>query len=488
MKKLLFLSLLTLACASDYSKVIKATEDDYYNRNYDSAIPRIRALYEDAAGKDKLLFLMEAGMIFHSKGDYETSNKVFKEAEGIAENIKVSLTKSGLSFLLSDNESNYVGEDFERVMIKFYIAYNYLVLGDLENAKIYFRRLDFDLKEMKFMAANYRQNNAARLLDAYVSERLGRYNDARVQYRNMEQLIGQSSLLAGDRYFLALKEGDDRDKQKYSQGESKIQAYDRSMRAVSPTTNNLTEVVIIHEAGKSAIKMSRGKLINDEYLSVALRGAIEATMRNGGSISASASAGGRGMSVPRGSGGGAALAAVISALAIAENPIPIYKERDPAGSKPKKYYVNGVDIGSAEIMNDYSDTAIHNFNDNYQAIITKNLSSLAVKMVAAAIASEALSKAIEGSRGNKKGDDLVSGLISLAAGAAAGITIAQTIAPDLRCWRTIPSTFQIKRIFLAPGEYNFKVDLAGGGVHNAPSKIMVEEGKPLFIPIRSYTN
>lgn len=487
MKKLILFSLLTLACASDYSKIIKATEDDYYSRNYDAAIPRIRALYEDASGKDKLLFLMEAGMIFHSKGDYETSNKVFKQAEGIADNIKVSLTKSGISFLLSDNESNYTGEDFERVMIKFYIAYNYLVLGDLENAKIYFRRLDFELKEMKFLSADYRQNNAARLLDAYVSERLGRFNDARVQYKNMEQLIGSSTLLAGDRYHLALKEGDARDQQKYSQGKSQIQAFDKSMHAVSPSSENLTEVVIIHEAGKSAIKMSRGKLINDEYLSVALRGAIEATMRNGGSISGAAVSGGRSVSVPRGSGGGAAMAAIISALAVAENPIPIYKERDPSGSKPKRYYINGVDVGSSEVLNDFSDTAIHNFNDNYQMIITKNLTSIAVKMIAAAIASEALSKAIEGSRG-KKGDDLVTGLISLAAGAATGIAISQTIAPDLRCWRTIPSTFQIKRIFLAPGEYNFKVDLAGGGVHNAPSKIIVEEGKPLFVPIRSYTN
>lgn len=181
---------------------------------------------------------MEAGMIFHTKGDYVTSNKVFKEAEDIADNIKVSMTRSGLSFILSDNESNYTGEDFERVMIKFYIANNYLLQGDTNNAKIYFRRLDFELKEMRFLAAEYRQNNAARLIDAYVSESLGRYNDARVQYKNMEQLIGKSQNLIADRYLLAAKEGDSGDKSKYGAGRSSLQAYNSSMQRTSPETKN----------------------------------------------------------------------------------------------------------------------------------------------------------------------------------------------------------------------------------------------------------
>lgn len=256
-KTILFLSLFILGCASDYNKIIQATESAYYGQNYDSAIPKIRELYEGSSNKDKLLFLMEAGMIFHTKGDYVTSNKVFKEAEDLADNIKVSMTRSGLSFVLSDNESNYTGEDFERVMIKFYIANNYLLQGDTNNAKIYFRRLDFELKEMRFLAPDYRQNNAARLIDAYVSEKLGRYNDARVQYKNMEQLIGKSQNLVADRYLLAVREGDSGDQAKYAAGRSSLQAYNSSMQRTSPENEKLSEVIIIHEAGKSAIKMSR---------------------------------------------------------------------------------------------------------------------------------------------------------------------------------------------------------------------------------------
>ncbi|TGN20935.1 hypothetical protein EHS15_01270 [Leptospira idonii] len=462
------MSLLLLGCASDYNKIIEATETAYYRQDYNSAIPSIRALYEDSASKDRLLFLMEAGMIFHSKGDYETANKVFKEAEDISENIRTSITKEGLAFLLSDNESNYTGEDFERVMIKYYIASNYLMLGDLENAKIYFRRLDFELKEMRFTTAQYRQNNAARLIDAYVSEKLGRYNDSRVQYKNMEQLIANSPTVMSDRYVLAVKEGDSRDQGKYAKGAGFVQAYNRSMQRTDVKSDNLSEVVIIHEAGKSAIKESRGKLLEDEYFALALRGAIEIAIRT--------------------EGAGASVSGVLATLSTAENPIPIYKERDPSGSRKRHFYINDVDVGTAEIMNNYSETAIKNFNDNYKALITKNLTSLAVKIVAAVIASEAAAKAIESSMGRKEKDDLVSSLVRMAAGAAAGLATAQTIGPDLRCWRTIPSNFQVKRIFLAPGEYSFAMESDSNTISNAPSSITVEEGKSLYLSIRSYSN
>ncbi|TGK85933.1 hypothetical protein EHQ23_15060 [Leptospira bourretii] len=466
-KTILFLSLFILGCASDYNKIIQATESAYYGQNYDSAIPKIRELYEGSSNKDKLLFLMEAGMIFHTKGDYVTSNKVFKEAEDLADNIKVSMTRSGLSFVLSDNESNYTGEDFERVMIKFYIANNYLLQGDTNNAKIYFRRLDFELKEMRFLAPDYRQNNAARLIDAYVSEKLGRYNDARVQYKNMEQLIGKSQNLVADRYLLAVREGDSGDQAKYAAGRSSLQAYNSSMQRTSPENEKLSEVIIIHEAGKSAIKMSRGKLMDDEYFAVALRGAVEIGLRA--------------------KGAGASLAGAVAALSVAENPIPIYKERDPKGSLPKKYYINGVDVGYSDIMNNYSETAMNNFNENYKTMITKNLTSLSLKVVAAVIASEAMARAIE-SGGKNKNNDLVSTLIRVAAGAAAGLAVSQTIAPDLRCWRTIPANFQVKRILLAPGEYDFKVESPGSVVTAAPKKLLVEADKPLFVSVRSYSN
>jgi len=460
---------LVLACATDYSRVIESTERAYYNKDYNTAIPAIRDLYENSNSKDRLLFLMEAGMIFHTKGDYATSNKVFKEAEVVADNIKVSISKSGLSFILSDNESNYLGEDFERVMIKFFISLNYLMLGDMENAKVYFRRLDFELKEMRFLAADYRQNNAARILDAYVSENLGRYNDARVQYKNLEQLLANNSSLNADRFVLATKEGDPKDQSKYASGSNAVLAFQRSMQRTSfPSPNSsLGEVILIHEAGKSAIKRSRGRLLDDRAFGLALRGAVEVALRA------------EGVAVT--------VTSVLATLSTAENPIPIYEERESSANTLRHYYVNGVDVGTGELLNNYSDTAIRNYNDNYNTLITKNVASIALKVVAATIAAEAASRALESQVNRREQNDLVSALIRLAAGAIAGLSAAQTIAPDLRCWRTIPANFQIKRLYLEPGDYSFSVS-PNGGTNTAPTTIHVEAGKPTFVSFRTYQN
>ena len=63
--------------------------------------------------------------------------------------------------------------------------------------------------------------------------------------------------------------------------------------------------------------------------------------------------------------------------------------------------VNNQSVGDTLIMNDYNETAIKNFNDNYSGLIAKNIASIAVKIVAAAIAADALSKKVEkASNGN----------------------------------------------------------------------------------------
>ncbi|MCB1178201.1 MAG: hypothetical protein KDK36_11520, partial [Leptospiraceae bacterium] len=76
--------------------------------------------------------------------------------------------------------------------------------------------------------------------------------------------------------------------------------------------------------------------------------------------------------------------------------------------------------------------------------------------------------------------------VSLVSGLAAGMAISASIAPDLRCWRTIPSNFQAKRVYLEPGEYeisfqspnpNYKVP--------PPQKIVIEPGKPVFVSFRT---
>jgi hypothetical protein len=466
----LFLFVLFSYCATNYIEKISKAENAFYAEDYDTAIPSVRELAKEASAKDELLYLMEAGTIFHTKGDYATSNKVFKDAEAIADQIQTSMTKEGLAFLLSDNESNFKGESFERVLIKLYMAINYLMIGEVDSAKRYFKKVDFELRDMKTTDSKYKQNAFARYIDAVVSEQLNSYNDARVSYKNIMDIAPDNKDILADRYVLAVKEKDTRDQAKYAEGQNYLKAYNKNLQPIAYNPN-LAEVLIINQAGKTATKESKGKLINEPVIQQALYKAVEVAMRN--------------MDTK-----GASVTTVMAMISNAENPIPEYKKRDEQKANPIDIYANGIKLTNTKVYNDYSETAIANFNENYTSLVTKNVASIATKVAAAGVAAYAASKAAEQQAKEKGGDSggsIVGLIVGIAAGAIAGAGVSATIKPDLRCWRTLPSNFQVRRIFLEPGTYDFEfksnTSRAMGGKNF--SKISVDSGKLVVINFRS---
>ncbi len=471
MKKYLYVVLITLIlfCATGYNKTIADIESSFYKEDFDSAIPKIRSLAEDSSTTDKLLYLMEAGIVFHSKGDYETSNKVFKQAEEFVDTEKTSVTGDTLSFIVNDTYSKFVGESFERVIIKQYLAMNSLMLHDVPNAKRYFKKVDYELRDMKVNDAKYKQNLFARYLDAIVSEEVGNYNDARVSYKNISEISPDNKDILADRYVLAVKEGDTKDQQKFAEGKSNILSFNSSLSQIEYNPN-LAEVVIINEAGKAATKESKGKLAKEPIIQGALFKAVEIALRSEAQEGLTATA----------------IMATVGLLA--ENPIPEYKKREENSANPIEILINSKKIGKTKIYNDYSETAIANFNDNYSSMVTKHIATIATKIVTAIVATETLAKASRSNNNNRKGNDaLVEMVIRIFGSIITGYTVSNLIEPDLRCWRTLPSNFQIKRIFLEPGTYSFEFQSSGTRTMGEKNfkNLTVDKGKTTYINFRS---
>ena len=435
-------------------------ETSLYSSNFEAAVPLIRELVNESDSKDKLLYLMEAGVVLHSKGDYASSNKAFMQADQIADEINVSISKTAMSFLINDVESNFIGENFERVMIKLYIALNYLCLNQPENAKRYFQKVEFELKDMKFSDAKYKQNLFARYMDAITSESLGRYNDARVQYKNLLEMDLDKKEILGERYILAFKENDVADLGKFSEGKSQVQSYNKNLSKIE-LSSELGELVVINQSGKSATKESRGNLVDDPAFMLPLRTAIEASLRTQSSQ-------------------GLTLSGVMAMLGTAENPIPVYKMRDRENEPTSTISINSKPITKLKKYNDFSETAISNYNDNYSSIVTKNVASIATKVVLAAVASYAAGQAV-----SKKNDDkqLLGTAVSFITGLATGYAVASSLKPDLRCWRTIPSNFQAKRIFLEPGQYEITIKNNKSSINRT---VTIEKNKTSFLAIRTF--
>lgn len=456
---ILFLVLL-VSCSKSYVDIIKEVENSLYSNNFETAVPLIRDLVQEADSKDKLLYLMEAGVVLHSKGDYASSNKAFMQADQIADEINVSISKSALSFLLSDIESNFIGENFERVMIKLYIALNYLCLNQPENAKRYFQKVEFELKDMKFSDAKYKQNLFARYLDAITSESLGKYNDARVQYKNLLEMYPDKKEILSERYILAFKENDAADLSKFAEGKNSVLSFNKNLKKTE-LSSEMGELILINQSGKSATKESRGKLMDDPAFLLPLRASIEVALRSQ-------------------SAQGLSLTGVMAILGTAENPIPVYKMRENEKEATATVLVNSMPISQLKKYNDFSETAINNYNENYSAIVSKNVASIATKIVLAAVASYAAGQAVA-----KRNDDnqVLGAVVSFVSGLASGYAVASSLKPDLRCWRTIPSNFQAKRIFLEPGSYEITIQ-------NSRSKItktvQIEKNKTQYFAVRTF--
>jgi hypothetical protein len=177
---------------------------------------------------------------------------------------------------------------------------------------------------------------------------------------------------------------------------------------------------------------------------------------------------------------GLTLSGVMAMLGTAENPIPVYKMRDKENEPTSTISINSKPIAKLKKYNDFSETAISNYNDNYSSIVSRNVASIATKIVLAAVASYAAGQAV-----SKKNDDnqLLGTAVSFITGLATGYAVASSLKPDLRCWRTIPSNFQAKRIFLEPGQYEITIKNNKSSIIRT---VTIEKNKTSFLAIRTF--
>ncbi|MEO7164218.1 MAG: hypothetical protein ABI041_14955, partial [Bdellovibrionia bacterium] len=187
----LSIGIIGTGCAS--ARMSDVESDNLFRQGrYEEAAIRLQkgAVDQGDNGRDLLLFLLDAGLSLHSAGKFEESNKAFQQADKIAD-IKdyTSLAAETATLLTSDNLKDYKGEDFEKVLINTYLAMNYALMGDNENAMVEARRVNRKLYLMVSEGGKkYKQNAFARYLSAILYEEENNYNDAYIDYKNTWKL------------------------------------------------------------------------------------------------------------------------------------------------------------------------------------------------------------------------------------------------------------------------------------------------------------
>lgn len=100
--------------------------------------------------KDRVLFYLDTGMLYHYAGEYEKSNQALSRAETAIEELYTeSISRAALSMVANDNVMEYAGEPYEDIYLNVFKALNYMHLGKPESAFVEIRRMNEKLRVLE---------------------------------------------------------------------------------------------------------------------------------------------------------------------------------------------------------------------------------------------------------------------------------------------------------------------------------------------------
>jgi len=182
----LILTCLCFSCVSYYQKNIKF--NTYFAQGQLKEAEEVLSKDKKGAkGKNKLIYFLNRGVVASMQGNYSGSNEHFEEAYRIADNHHRNLLNEGVSFLTNPKMVEYYGEEFELLMMHYYMALNYLKLGQPEEALVECKRMNIRLNQLsdKYKSDNkYKRDAFIHLLMGIVYDANKDYNNAFIAYRN----------------------------------------------------------------------------------------------------------------------------------------------------------------------------------------------------------------------------------------------------------------------------------------------------------------
>ena len=183
----LCLGVFLLPSCSSYNNQVA----DYYTNlrqgNYTHAA---KALDENKLlkkNRNRLLYLLERGKVCHLLQQYDSSNRYFNEADQLMEDARTSAKDIALGTLLNPMMQTYRGEDFEKYLVHYYKAMNYLQLGQPDEAMVEARRISLRSYAQEDKTGNknhYSDDAFSFILQGMIYEKSADINNAFIAYRN----------------------------------------------------------------------------------------------------------------------------------------------------------------------------------------------------------------------------------------------------------------------------------------------------------------
>ena len=419
------------SCGTQFEKDIVEANKLFLSANFKEAARKILSS-ANSSGRDQLLAQMECGTMLNAALDYKNSNKLFLAAGKTAKTIPISISQESIALLTNDTMTNYRGEDFERVLIHMYAGMNFLMLNENDSARVEFKQVNDVLTSFKTSGYNnFKQNVMAKYLTALafeaVADESGDKDDLEFAYIEMKQIFQLDPGNPLVRRDLVRLSGKLKYDDEYGEWRGKFGNH----------PDFPSQIAVIFQNGLSPVKVSRGRILDDREMQVALRLAFDAASF--------------------GTKEGVTFGAVLAALALIENPVPKYQRRT-AKTDYVALVVDGKETARSFMMEDIADTSVRTLEEKYGTIKAKVAAGIIVKAVAAVVTAK-IAKEIASRSKKTKG---IAGLIGAVAGGIVGSGLALQIKPDLRCWSTLPANLQLALAGVNPGKHNVRIKYYSG--------------------------
>lgn len=441
----IFILFLTFSCTTYYQKNLKFNQ--YFQSGQLEEAYQLIAKDTKKHRKDKLLVLLNRGMVTSMLGKYAESNQAYEEAYRYADDLQKNYVNEGLALLTNPNMVPYKGESYELLFIHYFKAMNFLRLNDKEAALVECKRMNIVLSQLesKWKSENkFKRDAFVHLLMGLIYDVNGDYNNAFIAYRNSYEIYQDDyKKLFGLGAPLQLKE--DLLRTSYQLGfleEHKRYEKEFGLK-YTPKPKSDGELIYLWHNGLGPIKsewsidfvVSRGIGNNILFVNNQLGLSYSFAMND---------------NEYRSSG--------LSDLSIIRIAFPKFADRDPVFSSAS-LSVNGKST-NLEKVEDINQVAHKSLKDRMHIELTKTLLRFALKKAAEL-------------RIRKENQGI---------GAAVGVFNALSEKADTRYWSTLPNTIYYGRVSLQSGknEVKLRTQSADGNPREHSATYEVQKGQVLF--------
>ncbi len=419
---------LTLACATGYTGTVRPVVDMLEDERPEAAMERLREVFPDSTGNDRLLYLMELGNLSRYAGLLPVSRAALLRAAALSDRQRgIRVDQEAASMLTGELAREFRGADYEKVFINYALAAGYASEGNLEEALVEARRVNQKLREFN---VEYGENPNRYIDDAFIRyfmgtlyEAGGELSDALVSYRRALQVyegdysrnygVPPPERLRADLLRLSFETGF-----QSLQSELELKWPDTDWENTGPG-RGFGELVVVLEAGSISRRheVSHTVTTEDRVFQISLPAIPDFPRR------------------------------------------PVTATASAAGHRTGFFLVQ-----------DMNALARANLEDHAARDLVRAAARTLVKAGVAQLGEELAENASDDSR---VGD--VVGLILSIAGAV-------TDRADLRAWLTMPAQIHMARLRVPPGTWPLTVTVNGVSTSHAP--VEVPEGEMVFVFVR----